>query len=43
MCPSLIDNNKIARKKMCISSEKKAIQERNWSSGSEAQGLELGE
>lgn len=41
MCPSLIDNNKIARKKMCISSEKKTFQERNWSSGSEAQGLEL--
>jgi hypothetical protein len=39
MCPSLIDNSKIARKKMCISSEKKTFQER--SSGSEAQGLEL--
>jgi hypothetical protein len=38
-----LNNNKIARKKMCISSEKKAFQERNWSSGSDAQGLELGE
>jgi hypothetical protein len=52
MCPSLIDNNKIARKKMWISSEKKnskkgtgaqEVKLRDWILGTEALGLKLRE